>query len=101
MLMSQSARSASVTGLPNPGVSAAAVPMPQASTKATAAIRGLRVDMLRLPFAVDRPAGDDVHVPHRECGHRHVDLGLAALGEHFGTRRLHVAGLIPGTALQD
>src|SRR5215471_6178942 len=98
-LMSQSARSASVTGLPSPGSSAAIAPAPQ-SASANAQVKSLAVDMLDLPLLVDRPAGDDVHVPHREGGHRHVDLGRAALGEHLLARRLYVAGLIPSAALQ-
>src|ERR1700686_1608814 len=101
MLMSQSARSASLTGLPSPGCSAAvaAAATPSTNTRLAAA-RRLPVDMLGLPFAVDGPAGDDVHVSHREGGHRNVDLGLAALGEHLAAGRLHVAGLVPGAALQ-
>src|SRR5258707_14373012 len=82
MLMAQSARSASLTGLPRPGSSAAMVEAPpSASASEIAAVRrltvGMRltVDMLDLPFGIDRPAGDDVHVPHREGGDRNVDLG--------------------------
>src|SRR5712692_8542468 len=102
MLMSQSARSASLTGLPSPGRSAAtavAAP-PSASMRGMTAVRRLSVDMLELPFVVGGPARDDVHVPHREGGHRNVDLGLAALGKHLGAGRLDVAGLVPGAALQ-
>src|SRR5712691_5209359 len=102
MLMSQSARSASVTSLPSPGVSAA-IATPAVSTNAneTKSAKLLRIHMLGLPFVVDGPTRDDIHVPHREGGHRDVDLGLAALGEHLGAGRLHVAGLVPGAALQD
>src|SRR5579862_4823016 len=100
MLMSQSARSASLTGLPSPGWSAAiAVPAKVRASVMTTA-RCLPVDMLGLPVAVDGPAGDDVHVPHREGGHRNVDLRSAALGEHLLARGLHIAGLVPGAALQ-
>src|SRR5712691_2040377 len=83
MLKSQSARSASLTGLPSPGRSAAsavAAP-PSASARGITTARRLPVHMLELPFVVGGPARDDVHVPHREGGHRDVDLGLAALGE--------------------
>src|SRR6266700_1640249 len=93
MLMSHSASSASLTGLPSPGRSAAtavAAP-PSAIMRGTTTVRRLSVNMLDLPFVVGRPARDDVHVPHREGGHRNVDLGLAALGKHLGTGRLHVA----------
>src|ERR1700716_848198 len=102
MLKSHSASSASLTGLPSPGRSpaiAVAAP-PSASTSGTTTARRLPVDMLELPFVVGGPTRDDVHVPHREGGHRSVHLGFAALGEHLRARRLHVAGLVPGTALQ-
>src|ERR1700719_5244850 len=102
MLMSKSASSASLTGLPSPGRSAAtavAAP-PSASMRGMTTIKRLSVDMLDLPFVVGSPARDDVHVPHREGGHRNVDLGLAALGEHLGAGRLHVARLVPRAALQ-
>src|SRR5215472_11722420 len=131
-LMSHSARSASLTGLPRPGSSAAIAAAPEsASANAAAKVKrvpiewigtrsaflhwrmsffgkpgstfpgqALAVDMLDLPFLIDRPAGDDVHVPHREGGHRHVDLGRAALGEHLLAGGLYVAGLVPGAALQ-
>src|SRR5580704_18453523 len=98
-LMSHSARSASLTGLPSPGFSWATA-APANSASATTRTPCLAVDMLDLPFAVDRPARDDVHVPHRERGHRNIDLGLATLGEHLRAGRLYVAGLIPGAALQ-
>src|SRR5215470_11627584 len=99
MLMSHSARSASLTGFPSPGVSAA-IAAPATNTSETASAKRLAIDMLYLPFVVDRPAGDDVHVSHRESGHRNIDLGLAALCEHVGAGRLHIAGLVPGPALQ-
>src|SRR6266478_4879278 len=99
MLMSHSARSASLTGFPSPGVSAAIAAL-ATSTSETASAKRLAIDMLCFPFVVDCPAGDDVHVSHRECGHRNIDLGLAALGEHLGADRLHIAGLVPGPALQ-
>src|SRR5262252_11162506 len=99
MLMSQSARSASLTGFPRPGPSPATAALAKSDT-ATASARLLPIDMLCLPLIVDGPGGDDVHVSHREGGHRNVDLGLAAFGEHLGARRLHIAGLVPGAALQ-
>src|SRR6266436_7026485 len=102
MLMSHKASSASLTGLPSPGKSAAtavAAP-PSASARGMTTARRSTVDMLDLPFVIGGPARDDVHVPHREGGHRKVDFRLAALGEHLGAGRLHVAGLVPGAALQ-
>src|SRR3984957_10605184 len=99
-LMSQSARSASLTGLPSPGWVAAIAAPAKASASAPTSASCLPVDMLGLPVAVDGPAGDDVHVPHREGGHRNVDLRSATLGEHLLARGLNIAGLVPGAALQ-
>src|SRR5260370_85942 len=101
MLMSHRARSASVTGLPSPGRSAAtavAAP-PSASARGMTTARRSTVDMLDLPFVIGSPARDDVHVPHRESGHRNVDFGLAALREHLAAARFHLAGLPPAPAL--
>src|SRR5438067_7271853 len=72
-LMSHSARSASLIGFPRPGPSAA-MAAPAKSASGSANKKRLRVDMLSLPFAVDRPGRDHVHVPHRECSHGDVDL---------------------------
>src|SRR2546428_10674377 len=101
MLMSHRARSASLTGLPSPGRSAATAAPPSISARGMTTARCLPVDMLELPFVIGGPAGDDVHVSHRESGHRNVDFWLAALGAHLGAGPLHVAGLVPGAALQD
>src|SRR5262245_66495783 len=99
--MFQAVMSASAIGLPSPGVSAAADPAPKASTTARART-GLRIDMLDLPVALDAPARDAVVVlvgeRQRGC---HRLLGLAARGHELGARRLYVAGLVPGAALQD
>src|ERR1700732_3127865 len=59
--MSQAARSEGLTGLPRLGPSAKAAPAASAnaSTEQTASSR---IDMLDLPFGVDRPAGDGVEV---------------------------------------
>src|SRR5262245_1865365 len=97
MLMSHSAKSASLTDWPRPGVSAAAL---VASTSAAATRSVLRIDMFHLALVVDGPAGDHIHVPHRERGDREVRSGLAAFGDDLRTRRLHIAGLVPGAALQ-
>src|SRR4029450_7154392 len=53
MAMSHALRSASEIGLPRSGVSATAAGAAQANAIAS---RSLRVDMLDLPAAVDRPA---------------------------------------------
>src|SRR6516165_12228527 len=90
-------------GLPKPGESAAmlagANPMSRA---ASAAARGLSVDMLDLPFAVDAPAGEAVVVVVGEGEHTGRDrLGLPALGDEIRAQRLRIAGLVPGATLQD
>src|SRR5262249_8570331 len=96
--MSQSARSASVSDWPRFGVSAVA---PEANTSAAATpSRLLRIDMFHLALVVDRPAGDDIHVSHRERGDGEVGPGLTALGGDLRACGLRIAGFIPGTALQ-
>src|SRR5215468_903558 len=100
MLMSHSARSASVTGLPSPGRSAAiVVAAPRVSPRGTRTDSALPIDMFDLSLRVDGPARDDIHVSHRECGHRDVHLGRTALGKHFVSGRLDIAGFVPGAAL--
>src|ERR1700689_2675760 len=100
MLMSQLTRSASVTGLPRLGASPA-IAVPAVNASAMLSNKFLRIDMLGLPFGIDRPARDVVHVGLREGDDRRRGLGLAALGEQFRARRLDVAGLVPGAALQN
>src|SRR5258708_2555594 len=101
MVMSQAAMSASPIGRPRLGVSATAAAKPSTSVSMAALAAILRVDMLHLPFDVDAPAGDAVVVlvrePERALERR---LGLAALRDELGARRLHGAGLVPGAALQ-
>src|SRR5262245_56540966 len=93
--------SASVMFLPRPGVSASAAPAPNVVASARER-RKLRVDMFDLPFVVDGPAGDAVVVligESQRIGHR--PFGLAAGRNESGAGRLHIAGLVPGAALQD
>src|SRR2546429_676983 len=103
--MFHAAMSASVMGLPRPGVSALAVPAPKApaaKARATAAAkRDLRVDMLDPPVAVDAPAGDAVVVLVGEA-QRVGDwlVGLSPRRHELGPQRLHVAAFVPGAALQ-
>src|SRR5262249_34131333 len=100
MLMSQGARSAGVIGCPNRRASAAwATLRPSASPVAKASIS--RIDMAHLALVTDPPAGDGVAVLHRECRHVRRTPGRAALGDECFSRRLHVAGLVRRTALQD
>src|SRR5689334_20550825 len=96
MLMSQAAISACVTGLPRLGP--AAIAALDAIAHSAAIVLG--VDMLHLAFRVDRPAGDGVEVLVGEAEHAGRLLRLAALGDELAARRLDVAGLVPGAALQ-
>src|SRR5689334_24340312 len=96
--MSQGASSCAVIGLPRFGPSAKAAVEARASPKAPS--QKLRIDMLDLPLVVDRPAGDAVEMLARECEHGWRLRGLAALRDELGPCGLHIAGLIPGAALQ-
>src|SRR5258708_31766200 len=52
-------------------------------------------------LVMDPPARDGVAVLHRECRHVRRRAGGAALGNECFSRRLHVAGIVLRTALQD
>src|SRR4051794_30341559 len=102
--MFQGAISASVMGLPSPGVSALTAAKPSASAQpaAIAAMeKALRIDMLDPPVGVDAPARDAVVVLVGEA-ERVCDwlLRLSARGDELGAQRLHVAAFVPGAALQ-
>src|SRR2546428_3109353 len=56
--------------------------------------------MLHLPFGVNRPAGETVVVLVREAEDPRDLLGFSALGDELRAGRLHVAGFVPGAALQ-
>src|SRR5258707_14801917 len=100
MLMSQGARSAGVIGCPNLGASAAsATPRPSATAVAKASIS--RIDMAHLALVIDPPARDGVAVLDRKRRLVRRAPGRAALGEECLSRRLHVAGLVRRSALQD
>src|SRR5215472_7110736 len=101
MLMSQAAMSAVPTGLPRLGASAEAAPATSKSANQTPGITQLRVRMLDLPGAVDRPAGDSVAVLVQNRRYRGDHLQFAALGDELGSGRLRIAGLVPGAALQN
>src|SRR5215831_5838947 len=100
MLMSHSAISAALTGLPRLGPSAKAAPAASKAEIQTKKVTLLGISMLDLPRAVDRPAGDGVAVLVQNRRHRGDHLQLAALGDEFSTGRLRIAGLVPGAALQ-
>src|ERR1700674_2254510 len=92
MLKSHVARSASVTFWPSPGVSAAnAAPALNPNANSVAETR-LRVDMLGLPLAVDPPAGDGIHVSHREGGTGGRVLGLPRSAKDLGGGGRTIAG---------
>src|SRR6266571_2644808 len=100
MLMSQGARSAGLIGCPNLGASvASATPRPSATAVAKASISC--IDMAHLTLVIDPPARDGVAVLHRERRHVRCTPGRAALGGECLSGRLHVAGLVRRTALQD
>src|SRR5258708_39966831 len=101
MLMSQALMSASLTGLPRCGASAAnAAAEAKASATRSAAARGLNIDMLDLPAALDRPGGEAVVLLVGKAEHVRHFLGLAAHGDEIGAQRLHGAGIVPGAAGQ-
>src|ERR1700732_3683143 len=101
MLISHAAISAASIGLPRLGPSAEAAPAARPKASQTAVTSLLRVSMLDLPRAVDRPAGDRVKMVVQHHRDRRDGFQLPALGDKLGTGRLHVAGLVPGAALQD
>src|SRR5205807_2084629 len=105
MLMSHAAISASVSGFPRPGPSAdAALAARQSASPRTPTPRLreilLGVNMLELPGAVDAPAGNGIKVVVQHRPDRRNCLQFAALRDEFGSGRLHVAGIVPGAALQ-
>src|SRR5947207_14644866 len=91
--------SASVIGLPSLGPSWATAAEPNASARQTETSR-LRVDMFDRSIVVDAPTRDAVVVLVRERQGRHGLAGFAARGHEFRAGRLHVAGFVPGPALQ-
>src|ERR1700730_12466421 len=100
MLMSHGARSAGVIGCPNLGASAASATL-RPSASAVVKASNSRIDMAHLALVINPPARDGVAVLHRECRHVRRTPGRAALGDECFSRRLHVAGLVRRTALQD
>src|SRR5580692_1761884 len=101
MLMSHSARSLWLTGLPRFGVSAKAAPPPIASAKAQVALRRSRIDMPDLTLGIHAPPGDGVEVVAGKAERRRRPRSLSALVHELVAGRLHVAALVPRPALQD
>src|SRR5262249_1365714 len=97
---SHAASSAGLIGCPSrgPRAYAASAAAPSAIVIANAA--ALCLDMLQLPAAVARPAQRAGVGLRRKSGHGRRLGGLPAVGHDFGARRLRVAGLVPGAALQ-
>src|SRR5260370_35236749 len=98
MLISHSARSACVIGLPRRGPSASATLAPSASPATPAMTASLGIDMLDLPLGLDRPTGDGVEMVARKTADRRGFRGLAAHSHEMLEGRLIVAVLVPGPA---
>src|SRR5262245_29493575 len=90
ILMSQDAISAGAMGCPNCGACAAA----EVATTAIAApsTRRSSIDIACFPFFVDAPACNGIVV---------VDAAQPAFGHELRAARLHHAGVVGRTALQD
>src|SRR5215472_10941702 len=100
-LISHAALSAASIGLPRLGPSAKAGPATTNSASPSVGIIALSIDMLDLPRAVNRPAGDGVEVLVQYRPDRRDCLQLAALRYKLSAGRLHVARLVPSAALQN
>src|SRR5262249_81726 len=100
MLMSQGARSAGVIGCPNLGASAASATL-RLSASAVVKASISRIDMAHLALVINPPARDGIAVLHRERRDVRRTPRRAALGDECLSCRLHVAGLVCRTALQD
>src|SRR5580700_10511134 len=98
--MSQALMSASLTGLPRCGLSAANAAEAKASVTRRATARGLDVDMLDLPGILNSPRREAVVVLVGKAEHVGHFLGLAAHRDEIGAQRLHGAGIVPGAAGQ-
>src|SRR6516165_4549451 len=101
MLMSHGAMVAASNGLPRLGPSANAAPAARQRASQAAVIGALCVNMFDLPHAVDPPAGDRVEVLVQNRPDWRDRLQLTTFGDKFRAGRLHIAGLVPGAALQD
>src|SRR6516225_541217 len=91
---------ASSIGFPRCGVSANEAPAVMASNSEAEKIARLGVNMPDLPVARDAPAGDRIVVLIGKRQNRRLLCQLAARGHEFRAGRLHIAGLVPGAALQ-
>src|SRR5439155_9417654 len=90
----QAASSPCVTGVPRLGPAASAGPARSTRNR-------LRVNMADSSRCIDAPARDAVVVLAREHGDGRYAGGLPAHCDDLGARRLYVALIVPGAALQD
>src|SRR5215470_10473863 len=90
MLMSHGEISAGAIGCPNLAVCADAA-NEEATRSVAHTARHLSVDIARLPFLIDAPAGDGVVV---------IEAAQSAGGDKLVARRLYHAGAVDGAALQ-
>src|SRR6266550_9522332 len=100
MLMSQAAMSAGSIGLPRFGTWARAALVTTANARVAANVEDLRVNIFHFSLRIDSPSRDAVVVLSRECGNGRGSFALAARGDELRARWLHVAGFVPGAALQ-
>src|SRR6202790_2043317 len=98
MLMSQTAMSASFSGLPRPDPSASAGPAIRQSASQRAGTIALCVDMLDLPRTLDPPAGDRVEVVVQHRPDRRHCLQLPTRGDEFGSGRPRGGPRLPRAA---
>src|SRR5580704_7339227 len=102
MVTFQALTSASETGLPRCGASAARTANDVNTTAEKRRAHGaLGIDMLDLPFAVDAPGGETVVVlVGKRVRALHRLFGYAAHRHEIGAQRLRCAGIVPGTTRQ-
>src|SRR5271154_4146733 len=98
--MSHAAKSAAVIGLPRLTPCASAPPVPKVIDHRPASSRILCIRMSDLSLLVDGPARDGVEVMIFERQERRHRRQLTARRNKFRARRLRVAVLVPGAALQ-
>src|SRR5438128_8316003 len=99
-LMSHAATSAGVSGFPRFGACANAAFELRQSVSTTRHSPILRVHMLHLSVAFDRPTRDGIVVFVRKSGHGRNARGFAASSDELGPGRLRIPRLVPRPALQ-
>src|SRR5262245_26159207 len=99
-VMFHAAMSAGVSGRPRFGVCAKAAVEIRASAIPATQAPSLRVHMLHLSIAIDRPTRNGVVVLVRKCRDCGNSRGLATDSDKIGTSRLGITGFVPCAALQ-